>query len=200
MNNPYDILGVSKGASNEEIKKAYRREALKYHPDNYKESPLSDIANQRMQELNDAYDEIMEQRSGNVHYNSGTETNTYQYPDVRMHIKEGRLEDALMILDGIPIEVRTAEWYFLKGTIQQKRGLLEEANKNYLIALDIDPYNQEYIDAYNNLNNPYRSQKGFKYKFKTALRNLLGGCGLCNLCLNLCFLDACCGCFGDDCY
>ena len=65
MKDPYQILGVSSDASDEEIKNAYRALARKYHPDNYgDDNPLKELANEKMQEINLAYDEIQKIRSG----------------------------------------------------------------------------------------------------------------------------------------
>ena len=55
MNNPYEVLGVSPNASDDEIKAAYRKLAKKYHPDNYVNNPLADVAEQKMKEINEAY-------------------------------------------------------------------------------------------------------------------------------------------------
>ena len=62
MTNPYEVLGVSPSATDEDIKKAYRELAKKYHPDNYADSPLADLAEQKMKEVNEAYDEINRMR------------------------------------------------------------------------------------------------------------------------------------------
>ena len=62
MNNPYEVLGVSPSATDEEIKKAYRDLAKKYHPDKYVDSPLADVAEQKMKEINEAYDVIKQRR------------------------------------------------------------------------------------------------------------------------------------------
>ena len=63
MNDPYSVLGVSRNASDDEIKKAYRDLARKYHPDNYNNNPLADLAQEKMKEINEAYDAINRERS-----------------------------------------------------------------------------------------------------------------------------------------
>ena len=64
MNDPYKILNVPSTATDEEVKKAYRELARKYHPDNYHDSPLEDLAQEKMKEINEAYDTIMKMRGG----------------------------------------------------------------------------------------------------------------------------------------
>ena len=62
MRDPYQVLGVPSTATDEEVKKAYRNLARKYHPDNYHDNPLADLAQERMKEINEAYEEIQTQR------------------------------------------------------------------------------------------------------------------------------------------
>ena len=64
MSDPYSVLGVKPDASDEEIKRAYRELARKYHPDNYQNNPLADLAEEKMKEINEAYDTINRMRSG----------------------------------------------------------------------------------------------------------------------------------------
>ena len=74
MKDPYSILGVSRDASDEEVKNAYRALARKYHPDNYgDDNPLKDLANDKMQEINLAYDEIQKMRAS-----GGGSSSSYQ--------------------------------------------------------------------------------------------------------------------------
>ena len=62
MSDPYQVLGVSPSASDEEIKRAYRELVKKYHPDNYNDNPLADLAEAKMKEINEAYDTIKQRR------------------------------------------------------------------------------------------------------------------------------------------
>ena len=79
MTDPYKVLGVSPNATDDEVKDAYRRLARKYHQDNYVNNPLSDLATEKMKEINEAYDEIQRQRkSGGSGYGQQSYGGGYQ--------------------------------------------------------------------------------------------------------------------------
>ena len=64
MNDPYSVLGITPEATDEEVKQAYRALARKYHPDNYQDNPLADLAEEKMKEINEAYEAITKMRAG----------------------------------------------------------------------------------------------------------------------------------------
>ena len=127
MKDPYEILGVARDASDDQIKTAYRNLARKYHPDHYDGNPLSDLAQEKMKEINEAYDQIMAERSGKAgqsQYYGGYSPNhaNSSFADIRAIISAGRFEDAQVLLDGVPPQKRDAEWYFLNGSVLYRRG------------------------------------------------------------------------------
>lgn len=129
MSDPYSVLGVKPEASDEEIKRAYRELARKYHPDNYQNNPLADLAEEKMKEINEAYDAITKQRrrrAGSSSSYGGYRTQSqgaYQsqsssygsplYSQVRQAINLGDLGRAEQLLRTAPTQ--DAEWHFLTG-------------------------------------------------------------------------------------
>ncbi len=196
--NPYEVLGVSPSATDDEVKTAYRNLARKYHPDNYAGNPLSDLAQEKMQEINDAYDEIVRQRknggsgSAGGYASSGYSGGSSQYADVRQMIQQNRLADAQAVLDGVPSGGRNAEWYFLKGSVLYRRGWLEEAARHFETAARMDPGNMEYRQAYQQVS--FNRQTG---GYRTVQGNQ-GSCDACDVCTTLWCADSCCECMGGD--
>lgn len=196
MNNPYDVLGVPRTASDEEIKNAYRELARKYHPDNYTDNPLSDLASQKMQEINDAYDQIINERrnhgrSTGGSYNSGPSS----FPEVISLINAGRYEQAQEILDGVAPSNRNAEWYYLNGRVLYQRGWFDQAYTSFATATRLDPSNAEYRNAMHNAQSKGSSGGYNPYR---PYGNTGGGCSTCDICQSLICADCCCECMGGD--
>ena len=155
MRDPYSVLGVSQNASDEEVKKAYRELARKYHPDNYQNNPLADLAEEKMKEINEAYDTITKQRAGGYTGASyGSYSGGYQrsygasdptYARIRNLINAGDLGQAEQLL--YEVGQKDGEWYFLSGSIAYRKGWLDEAMQNYTRAVQMDPNNMEYRQA-----------------------------------------------------
>ena len=126
MRDPYEVLGVSRDATDEEIKHAYRVLARKYHPDNYaSDNPLSHLAEEKMKEINEAYDQVQKMRvSGTSGGASGGSLG-----EVRRLINASRFAEADVILDGIASSARTAEWHYLKAIILMPRLELRRAER-----------------------------------------------------------------------
>lgn len=194
MRDPYEVLGVSKNATDEEIKNAYRNLARKYHPDNYADNPLADLAGEKMKEINDAYDAIMNGRKSGK--KSGTNYNNpnSKFSDVRSLIMQGRLDDAQVLLDGVPLSDRDAEWHFLNGSVLYKRGWFNDAYSNFSTAVRMEPDNAEYRQALNNIQR--QGAGGYGNPYRTGSN--MGGCSSCDVCSSLICADCCCECMGGD--
>lgn len=156
MKNPYEVLGVSPSATDDEIKQAYRKLAKKYHPDNYADSPLADVAEQKMKEINEAYDAIVDMRkngsaNSNSQYSYRGNSYTTKYPQIRTLIQQNNLSEAQRLLDAVDVSSRDAEWYFLQGMVMNRKGWNEQAYTNFSTACSMDPNNTEYRAALNRM-------------------------------------------------
>ena len=197
MNDPYSVLGIASNATDSEVKKAYRELARKYHPDNYHDNPLSDLAQEKMKEINEAYNTIMRNREGGAAQGSGYSRSggytgaTGGSPEsnrVRAAINSGDIRLAEELLGAFPS--RNAEWHFLSGSVCYRKGWLDEAQQHYQTAVNMDPGNGEYRQAL-----AYMNQGGYPYSpygRGTPMTNQ--GCDACDICTAMMCMNLCCRC------
>ena len=203
MTNPYKVLGVNEGATNEEIRAAYLSLVKKYHPDKYTDPDMKQLPNEKLKEINEAYDQLTKNpgktaSSGysGAAYGAGGHGGSYSGPEAdrfvraRSLINAGNLDGAKTILDSI--QTRNAEWYYLYGIIYLREGWYDKAREFLGRAYRTEPGNSEYAQAYNTLRytgNPYsRPRQSTSY----------GNCSACDICSGLMCADCCCECMGGD--
>ncbi len=196
MQNPYEVLGIKEGASQEEIKAAYREQVKKYHPDKYQDNPLQDLAEEKLQEINEAYEYLMK-NSGNggsrVYSNGYSGGNGYQssgteFTEIRKMIDRGNLPGAEAALGRV--KTRNAEWFFLYGMLSLRKGWYDDAVNNVQTAITMDPSNMEYRNAMNSI-----MSSGAGYRTQSFGRGYTSNDELCRLLQCYCCADALCDCF-----
>ena len=203
MKDPYQVLGLSPTATDDEVKNAYRRLARKYHPDNYSaDNPLADLATEKMKEINEAYDAIMRQRgakssAGGASYGgaSGYDSSSPYY-EIRVLLNQRRYTQAEAKLAQIPEEERTADWHFLQSVVLAHRGYYNDAMRELETACMMDPGNMEYQHAKQMFNGRAGSFGSTYYSRGRSVRS--NDDALCNLCQGLICADCCCECMGAD--
>ena len=201
MTDPYKVLGVSPNASDDDIKKAYRELARKYHPDKYTDSDLSELAAEKMKEVNSAYEEIQKMRSGggSSHGSGGSYGGAYggsytggaggEFGEIRQLINMGYIDEAERRLAAI--SNRNAEWKFLMGCVALRRLRFADAERYFSDACREAPDNREYRMAYENLKNQTMGYGG-------GYRTSRGSSDGCDCCTQLICADCLCECLGGD--
>lgn len=207
MNDPYEVLNISPDATDDEVKKAYRKLAKKYHPDKYQNSPLAEEASEKMKEINAAYDAILNERKGKYGsgqsstydngYRSAYQRGSSRYSEIRILINNGRYEEAEQRMSEIPPSERNAEWYYLMAVLCYSKGWLEEAYNYASAACRLDPDDVEYRLFFRRISGQRSGSYG-GYNRQSAS----GGCSGCTsgcceyltciLCSD-CMCNTCCG-------
>ena len=205
MRDPYEVLGIQRGASDEEIKKAYRAKCKRWHPDL---NPNDPTAEEHFKEVQAAYDAITKgetgpQMGGNPYggyrqqsyggsqqgysQQSGASYSGSDSPEMqaaRNFVVNGRYAEARRVLDGMT--ARNARWYYLSSLANQGLGNSIDALQDARRAVQLDPNNTEYRMHLQRLQNPgrtYRTQTTYaqpggimRWCWSMILLNLLCNC------------------------
>ncbi|MBO7736780.1 MAG: hypothetical protein J6S22_02965 [Clostridia bacterium] len=206
----YDILGVSPSASDDEITAKYNELKDKYEEERWLDGERGNNAARMLGKIQTAYNEIMSERRERVNASG----NTSDILDrVANDIKNGDLVGAQAKLD--ECNERGGEWHYLQSVIFFRKNWMNESKKQLEIAMQIDPFNSKYKDAYDRINqrmnyqgqSAYNQGQGGAYNqgqgggYTPQQEQQMGGSGCAQcvdccytyLCIN-CLFDLCCGC------
>lgn len=191
MDDPYRILGVGRDASEDEIKRAYRQLAKKYHPDVNKAAGAED----KFIQVQNAYQQIMDARkrgdTGNFWDNAGfggygnTGGGSSEYQNVINYLNARRYAEAYQILQ--QIQDRGADWYYLAAIANSGMGNQIAAMDCAEKACQMDPTNQQYRQLYAQLQSGRNRYQNMQQPFSMGGSNLCCKLIMCNMCLSSCF-------------
>ena len=151
MNDPYQILGVTRDASDREIKKAYRDLSRKYHPDSYagKSEAEANAAAEKFKQVQEAYNRIVDERSGKATgsygdfggFGAGQGRQNYSEDEQHMmaamnYIRARRYNEALNVLNGI--SNHNAAWYYYSSIANMGLGNNNVALEQAKQAMDME--------------------------------------------------------------
>ena len=211
MMNPYQVLGVSQSASDEEIKKAYRNLSRRYHPDANINNPNKAQAEEKFKQVQQAYDQIMKEKqqgygsstggfggfggaqSGGYYGNaSGYQGDSSRMQAAANYINNRCYKEAMNVLNDIPFSERQGRWYYYSAITHQGMGNTATALEHIRRAVELEPSSIQYRQYqqhleyggtwYTNMGSGYeRPYAGQDWCFKMIMLNLF-----CNCCCRPC--------------
>lgn len=197
MNNPYEVLGLRPGASEEEVKKAYRSLSRKYHPDANINNPNKDKAEEKFKEVQQAYQAIMDGNTGGGssaygydpfnrarNFGGGTTQEESRLGAAQNFILNGMYQEALRTL--ADIEQRSGRWYYLSASANMGAGNQATAMEHINKAIQMEPNNMEYRRMQSRMQSggDWYNNRSFTYEMPNIKGN---GC-----CTSLCILTQIC--------
>ncbi len=203
----YDLLGLDENATDEEIKERYAELKKKYNEDRWLDGEAGNEAARMLNKLDTAYVEIMAERREKSKNTDGKDA----FEEIAELLKTDKLSEAQTRLDAF--NERGAEWHYLQAVVFYKKNWSNESKKQLEIAMQMDPGNKKYQEAYGKINakndyarqsaqaqqDPYAGGGGAPINDPDAEQ--MGG-NVCSNCISCCYtylcvdclFSLCCGC------
>ena len=189
-----ELLGLSEGATEEEIKEAYARLRAKYLEDRFKDGEEGNEAARMLTKLDTAYNELMSELAEDQ---TAAEGGT-SFDRVEELIRSGDIQEAQRVLDSF--NERSARWHYLQSVVFYKKSWMNESKKQLEIAMQLEPDNDKYKEAYRKLSDrikgaaqqPQGENRGV-YEGQTmqsADQDQMGG-NFCSWCIQCCAINMC---------
>jgi len=201
--NPYKVLGIPENASDDDIKKAYRKLSRMYHPDANMNNPNKDQIEEKFKEVQQAYEQIMKEReyggSGYSDYNYGGFGSSYQqranntsqyetYLNAAVnYINSGHYKEALNILNNMAD--KTSQWYYLSAIANYQSGNNIIALEHAKQAAKLEPNNIQYRQLVSQIESGGQWYGNMSSPFGTPNRDSDSMC--CKLCIANIICNAC---------
>lgn len=205
MLDPYSILGVSRDASMDEIKKAYRALSRKYHPDANINNPNKDQAEEKFKQVQQAYDQIIKERERGTSqdnwyggfggarggYQAQEDQTSMEMRAAANYINAAHYQEALNVLNRM--QERSGEWYYYHAIASAGAGNTASALEDARRAVEMEPSNVQYQRLYQQLQSggQWYQNMGNGYGYERP-GNSMGDCCCQCLCLNMCCPGCCC--------
>ena len=218
--NPYDVLGIDPSASDDEVKKAYRKLSRKYHPDANVNNPNKDQAEAKFKEVQAAYTQIMKMREQGSSYGSGGYGQGYdtgydpfgygpfggyqqnsqqssEYTDeTSIHLKAAanyiNSQHFREALNVLNnISNRTSKWYYLSAIANMGLGNNVTAMEHAKRAVDMEPGNPQYMQLLQQLQYGGQWYQQRGESYGGTIFNMGDNWCLKLICLNM-FCNCCC--------
>lgn len=204
--NAYEILGLTSGATREQIDERYAELRARYQKDRFLPGEEGEIASEKLQEIEVAYRDIL----ASIEEAKKTETfvEDDDYSAVQKLISDGKLDEAQSKLDARVS--RDAEWHYVQSILFYKRNWFLESKKQLELACQMEPNNDRYKQSLDKLTKILASNTISPDQLRTNSRPVdngpamgagngtctgssCGDCLLCNACCN------CMSCMGNGC-
>lgn len=202
MLDPYSVLGVSRDASMDEIKKAYRKLSRQYHPDANINNPNKEQAEEKFKQVQQAYDQIVREREQGASQSSwsGGFGGSYQTQDDQRsmemraaanYINAAHYQEALNVLNRMT--ERNGQWYYYHAVANAGAGNTASAMEDARRAVDMEPNNMQYQQLYQQLQSggQWYWNQGNGYGYERP-GNGFGNCCCQCLCMNMLCPGCCC--------